>query len=335
MLRLIEEEPDMSRLQPRGFFPFAFALFLFSTLFCIANEVADGQANGLERTENGGSARPVTIPLTIKVKGTPREVELQTVDLIVTEDGDPQTILSIRAIGTNSPLNVFVLIQDDVVSSIGTEMRSLATFIRKLPRGSRVSVGYLRTGTLQVRQKFTTDLDRAAKSLRIPLGVGSAAPYNPYVEVIEALKRFDSQPAGRRAILLVSDGLDISRGTSSIAVVQSLDLQRAIMEAQRRGVAIYSFFAPTTTSLGNNALLSHAQSSLQRLSDETGGRAFFQGLGVPTSFEPYIEELNSALDRQIALTYLSTHPKKGFHRVKISSSRPDVEVNYPAGYTRR
>lgn len=331
----IEEVIDMSRLRPRRVFLFVFTFLVLSTSFCLATGVAEAQSNGLERTENRAAGKPVTIPLTIKVKGTPREVELQTVDLIVTEDGDPQTILSIRAIGTNSPLNVFVLIQDDVVSSIGSEIRSLAAFIRKLPRGSRVSVGYLRAGTLQVRQKFTTDLERSAKSLRIPLGVGSAAPYNPYVEVIEALKRFDSQPTGRRAILLVSDGLDISRGVSSISIGQSLDLQRAISEAQRRGVAIYSFFAPTTISLGNNAMQSYAQSSLQRLSDETGGRAFFQGFGIPTSFEPFIKELTSVLDRQIALTYLSTHPGKGFHRVKINSSRPDVDVNYPSGYTRR
>ena len=290
--------------------------------------------NGIER-DNAKPARPVTIPLTIKVKGTPREIELQTVDLTVTEDGDPQTILSIRALGTNSPLNLFILIQDDVVSSIGLEMRPLAEFIQKLPRGSRVSIGYVRTGTLQVRQKFTADLERAAKSLRIPQGVASAAPYNPYVEVIEALKRFDSQPAGRRAILLVSDGLDLSRGVSSSTAGQSLDLQRAIAEAQRRGVAIYSFFAPTTISLGNMMLLTNAQSSLQRLSDETGGQAFFQGRGTPTSFEPFIEELTSTLDRQIALTYLSTHPDEGFHRVKIRSSRPDVDVNYPTGYRRR
>lgn len=293
------------------------------------------QSNGNSSRENLRDARPVTIPLTIKVKGTPREVELQTVDLTVTEDGDPQTILSIRALGTNSPLNLFLLIQDDVVPSIGLEIRPLAEFVRNLPRGSRVSIGYVRTGTLQVRQKFTPDLERAAKSLRIPQGVAGVAPYNPYVEVIEALKRFDSQPTGRRAILLVSDGLDISRGVSSSSPGQSLDLQRAISEAQRRGVAIYSFFAPTTISQGNMLLLANAQSSLQRLSDETGGQAFFQGRGVPTSFELFIEELTATLDRQIALTYLSTHPGRGFHRVKISSSRPDVDVNYPTGYTRR
>lgn len=311
-----------------------FELVVVVALLSVDPLRACGQSNGSPVRDIPPPARPVTIPLTIRVKGTPREVELQTVDLTVTEDGDPQTILSIRAMGTNSPLNLFVLIQDDVVSSIGLEMKPLGNFIRTLPRGSRVSIGYLRTGTLQVRQKFTTDLERAAKALRIPVGLSSAAPYNPYIEVVEALKRFDSQPAGRRAILVVSDGLDISRGVSSIAPSQSLDLQRAITEAQRRSVAIYSFFAPTATSLGNVALLGNAQSSLQRLSDETGGRAFFQGLGTPTSFEPFIEELNSALDRQIALTYLSTHPRKGFHRVRISSSRPDVDVNYPTGYNR-
>lgn len=328
------EEPHMSRVQMHGGLLVGL-LFCLVASFSVTTQVAVSQSSGSDNTANRRFARPVTIPLTIKVKGIAREVELQTVDLTVTEDGDPQTILSIRAMGTNSPLNLFVLIQDDVVSSVGLEIQPLGSFIRGLPRGSRVSTGYIRTGTLQVRQKFTMDLDRAAKSLRIPHGVDSAAPYNPFVEVIEALRRFDSQPAGRRAILLVSDGLDISRGVSSSAPGQSLDLQRAITEAQRRSVAIYSFFAPTTTSLGNTILLTNAQSSLQRLSDETGGRAFFQGRGIPTSFEPFIKELTSALDRQIALTYLSTHPDKGFHRVKISSSRPDVEVNYPAGYTRK
>lgn len=304
-------------------------------ILCGAGQQAAAQPAVNSGNGTAVSARPVTIPLTIRVKGTPREVELQSVDLAVTEDGDPQTILSIRAMGSNSPLNLIVLIQDDVVSSIGLEIKPLAEFIRRLPKGSRVSVGYLRTGTLQVRQKFTQDLEKAAKALRPPLGVASAAPYNPYVEVIEALRRFDSQPAGRRAILLVSDGLDISRGISSSSAGQSLDLERAINEAQRRSVAIYAFFAPTTTSLTSSSLMSNAQGSLQRLSDDTGGRAFFQGLGIPTSFEPFIKELSSALDRQIALTYLSTHPTKGFHRVKIRSSRNDVEVNYPAGYTRK
>jgi len=234
--------------------------------------------------------------------------------------------------GNNSPINLLVLIQDDVVSSVALEIKPLAEFITKLPRGSRVSVGYLRTGSLQIRQKFTSDLEKAARSLRSPLGVAIAAPYNPYVELVDALKRFDSQPAGRRAVLMVSDGVDVSRGFDSS--FQSVDLDRAISEAQRRAVAVYAFFAPTVAAAGNGSLIPNGQSLLQKLSDQTGGHAFFQGFSAPTSFDPFIRELSAALDRQIALTYLSTHPKKGFHRIKIVSLTPDVELNYPTGYKR-
>jgi len=324
----------MSRVQIRqaacGAFAIFSAFFLSSVSLTAVAQVRSGSAgNGI-----GVTARPVTIPLTIRVKGAvpTGELELKTVDFTVSEDGDPQTPLSIRTMGANWPLNLFVLIQDDVISSIGPEMRPLAEFIRRLPRGSRVSVGYLRTGTLQVRQKFTADLDRAAKALRPPVGLASTAPYNPYVEVIEALRRFDSQPAGRRAILLVSDGLDISRGVEPGG--QTLDLERAINQAQRRSVAIYAFFAPTVTSQGNPTLIASAQSGLNRLADDTGGRAYFQGFGAPISFVPFLKDLRASLDMQIALTYLSTHPQKGFHRVKIVSSTPGVDVTYPAGYRR-
>ena len=107
-------------------------------------------------------AKPVTIPLAVRVKGIKPEPELQMIDLTVSEDGEPETILSIRAQGTSSPLSLAVLIQDDVVQSIANEIKSLADFIQGLPRGSRVLVGYLRAGSLQVRQKFTNDLEKAA-----------------------------------------------------------------------------------------------------------------------------------------------------------------------------
>lgn len=308
-----------------------------SILFISDAESAFAQPpSGSGGNGTGVTARPVTIPLTIRVKGAApaSELDLKIVDFTVTEDGEPQTPISIRAMGSNWPLNLFVLIQDDVVSSVGLEIKPLAEFIRRLPRGSRVSVGYLRTGTLQVRQRFTSDLERAAKALRPPVGLASTAPFNPYVEVIEALKRFDSQPAGRRAILLVSDGMDISRGLDFGSGGQTLDLERAVTQAQQRSVAVYAFFAPTVTSSGNMSLMANAQNSLKRLADDTGGRAYFQGFGAPTSFVPFLKDLKESLDMQIALTYLSTHPKKGFHRVKITSSTPGVDVVYPSGYRR-
>ena len=285
--------------------------------------------NGTSR----GAGKPVTVPVSIRVKEEV-ELELQNIDLSVHEDGEPQTIISIRGIGTNSPITIAVLIQEDLVPSVGTEIKALADFIRKLPKGSRVMVGYLRTGSLQVKQKFTNELERAANALRPPAGFESVSPYNPYVEVIEALKKFESQPSGRRAILLVSDGLDISRGVDSSSPTQSIDLQRAINESQRRGVAIYGFYAPTQVTAANPSLGGNAQSSLLRLSEETGGMAFFQGTGAPVSFEPFIRELDISLQKQAALTFLSTHLKKGFHRLEVKSATPGVRVSYPSGYMR-
>ncbi len=321
----------------RRLHPIAFNLALLISLVVLAPAVfaqAPVSANGT--TASRSSGRPVTIPLTIKINSRQLESEneLQNIDLTVSEDGEPQTILSLRGVGTNSPITLAVLIQEDLVPSVGNEVKSLAEFIRNLPKGSRVMIGYLRTGSLQTKQKFTTDLEKAANALRPPSGFANSGPYNPYVEVIEALRKFDSQPLGRRAILLVSDGLDISRGVDSSAPTQSIDLQRAVNESQRRSVAIYGVYAPTIAASASPLLAANAQSSLLRLSNETGGHAFFQGTGVPVSFDPFLRELAVSLDKQIALTFLSTHLNKGFHRIEVRSVTPGVRVTYPTGYVR-
>ncbi len=294
--------------------------------------------SGSRSKKDHGQVRPVTIPITPRLKGLKQlhdEEFIALGDVIVKEDGEERKVLSTRGIGT-SPLALAVLIQDDVVSSISNEIKGIGDFIRTLPRGSRVMVGYIKSGSLQVRQKFTTDLEKAVRALRIPISSATAAPFNPYIEIIEGLKRFESLPSGRRAMLVVTDGLDTSRGLSSSSAGLSVDLQRAIREAQRRSVAVYSFYAPTVTATGgrNQFLVSNAQSSLERLSDESGGRAFFQGTGVPVSFDPFLRELGESLFSQLAVTFLSTSSEKGFHKLEVVLEGTDVKIDYPAGYTR-
>lgn len=320
-------------------------LLLLLALACVADvdakrRNADGQkgdGNGARRAEVSRSVRSVTIPVTLKLKDErPASEELRVLNLTVTEDGERQEILSTRSAADRAPLALTLLVQDDLASPIGLEIRGLADFIRSLPQGSHVQVGYLRSGSLQLRQKFTTDLERAAKALRVPIGSPSAAPYNPYVQIYDSLKRYGGVPLGtRRAVLVISDGLDLSRGFDSSSPTQSVDLDRAIGEAQRRSVAIYGIYAPTAGQGGNRSLVSNAQGSLQRLTDETGGKAFFQGTGAPVSIAPFLREVSDRLARQFALTYLSTHANKGFHRIKIDSPDNDAELIYPVGYTRK
>jgi VWFA-related protein len=308
-------------------------LLVVLLLASILASVGFGQETDKRRQDD--KVRTVTIPISIFTKKEQKENRaeefVQAGDLKISENGNDQIILSIRSV-TSTPLALAVLIQDDLSSDTNLKLDEIRKFIRGLPRGSRVMVAYLRAGTIQIRQKFTEDLEKAAKSLRILAGNG-AAPSSPYQGVEEALKRFDALPAGRRAILLVSDGLDISRGIESSSPAQSLDLDRAILRAQRKSVAVYSFYSPASaTDGGNSILVLNGQGSLERLSDETGGRAFFQGSIAPISFEPFFDDLNLALNRQFALTYLSTHLKKGYHKIKVSSTNADVEIEHPRGY---
>jgi hypothetical protein len=205
------------------------------------------------------------------------------------------------AVRVREPLNIAILIQDDLTSRVGNELGVTRQFIRSLPAGSRVMIGYITAGSLQVRQPFTTDLNRAANSLRIPIASTSASAYNPYVEVIEALKKFDSSWKGHSAVLLISDGLDTSHGFDATAAGDTLDIDRTIKEANRRSVAIYSFYAPSVGLTSRSHLAaSFGQSSLNRVSHDTGGKAFFQGTTGFVTFDSYFSRLTQELNRVYA-----------------------------------
>lgn len=197
-----------------------------------------------------------------------------------------------------TPINIAILIQDDLISRVGNEIGVTKDFIRALPQGSRVMVGYITSGALQVRQPFTTDLNRAANSLRIPIASTSASPYNPYVEVIDAMKKFDSSWREPKAVLLISDGLDTSHGFDSTAAGHTLDIDRTIREANRREIAIYSFYAPSVGLTSRSYVAaSYGQSSLNRISHDTGGKAFFQGTTGFVTFDSYFTRLRQELNR--------------------------------------
>lgn len=307
---------------------------VFLLLVLIFAGIGFGQSSNLKRQDD--KVRTMTIPISIFTRKEQKENRaeefVQAGDLQVLENGDDQVILSIRTV-SNTPLAVAILIQEDLSSEANLKLNEIRNFITDLPPGSRVMVAYLRAGTIQVRQKFTEDLEKAAKSIRIISGSDTLAPSSPYQGVEEVLNRFDALPTGRRAVLLISDGLDVSRGIQNSFPTQSIDLDRAILRAQRKSVAVYSFYSPASlTASGNSTLVSSGQGSLNRLSEETGGRAFFQGSIAPISFEPFFNDLRMALTRQFALTFLSTHMKKGYYKLKVLSTNPEVKIEHPRGY---
>jgi len=206
-----------------------------------------------------------------------------------------------RAGKVYEPVNLAILIQDDVTSQVSNEIADTRNFIRSLPNGSKVMVGYITAGSLQVSQPFTTNMDEAAKSLRMPRSSTSASPYNPYVGVVEALRKFDASSNARNAVLLISDGLDTSHGFDASSAGNTVDLHRAIKRANDRNVAVYAFYAPTVGLTSRNWLAaSYGQSSLNRLANDTGGKAFFQGSTGFVSFDSHFRGLVRRLNERSA-----------------------------------
>jgi len=193
-----------------------FLAFTFSLLVVFGLMPAFGQKSA---DTNKGDVRTVTIPISIFSKNELKQDQMQEfvqVDrLIVKEDKDEQTVLSIRSVET-TPLSLAVLLQEDLSQEINLQLKDLREFVKTLPRGSRVMVAYVHGGSLKIRQRFTDNLQKAAEAIQI-LGA-SPSSNGPFEGVEAATNYFDALPTGRRAIILISDGLDSSRGLSAARI---------------------------------------------------------------------------------------------------------------------
>jgi|HubBroStandDraft_6_1064221.scaffolds.fasta_scaffold48023_4 VWFA-related protein len=300
-------------------------------LFSSINIRAERPANNQDPAAQAGG-RDVTIPVTIEKKNNKERAAaggLKADDFSIREKDRPQTIVSVTSAAQAPPI-IEILIQDDLTSRLDNEIRGIKAFITGLPEGSRIMTGYVTAGTLNVAQTFTTDRQRAAGSLRIVRGPGSGSPYDPYIELSEALRLFDSQPAGRRVVLFISDGLDTSHGFWDADPNQSMDLSRAIRDAQERGVAVFSFFAPGVQTRRVSMATNFGQGSLDKLTSETGGDAMFEGTTLVT-FSPFLKQLQEELDSQYLITYHSVNIGAGFRPITVSTEN-GVKMLYPKGY---
>jgi VWFA-related protein len=314
-------------------------LALFAAIGAAAQEPTPTPSKKQKNQSQDKKVRTMTIPISIfskeELKENAMSEFIEAGNIFIKEDGDQQSILSMRSV-SNTPLYLSVIIQDDLESVVNLELKNIANFIRKLPKGSRVMVGYLRAGGLQIRQKFTEDLEKASSSLRILGGSSAVSTGDPYDGLGSALDRYEALPTGRRAVIFISDGFDSTSGIGGSTSRDSVTLERAISKAQRRGIAVYSIYSAgaLTRNAGPTVVLG-AQGALNKLADETGGKAFFQGTSTPVNYDRFLLDLDVTLTRQFALTYLSTHINKGYHRVEVYSSNPEIKIEHPKGYRYR
>jgi hypothetical protein len=224
--------------------------------------------------------------------------------------------------GDRAGLELFLLLDDASGSSLGSQLEDLRRFINSQPPTTKIGVGYMRNGTVDVVQNLTEDHTKAAKSLRLPFG-DAGVNASPYFSVAELIKRWPEAPE-RREILMVSDGIDRygPGGTSDPYVDQ------AVEQAQRGGIVIFSIYIPGAGHFGHSFWrINWGQNYLSQLSDETGGESFYLGSGPPVSFSPYLDDLGRRLLHQYLLTFLAKPVKKsGMQSVKLRTEVSNAEL---------
>lgn len=205
-----------------------------------------------------------------------------------------------------SGAQIAILIDDGLRESVGRELNSLRDFANGLPEGTQIYIGYMRNGTVETAQPFTTDHAAAASRFRLPIGAPGISA-SPYFCLSEFVKHWPSTSTGpsARFVMMITNGVDPYNGSTSILNQNSPYVQAAIEDAQRAGVAVSSLYYGDAGIRGGRANFS-GQSYLQQVADGTGGRSYYEGTGNPVSMAPFLAKFQHSVSE----TYIASFPAK-------------------------
>jgi hypothetical protein len=249
----------------------------------------------------------------------------------------------IPAQDNNAALQLMILIDDTLDTSVGNNLNDLKEFISAQPASTIIGVGYISNAGVNVAQNFTPDKDLAVKAIRLPRGNFSTMD-SPYLSLISLVKGWPQQNV-RRVVLMVTDGIDRLRGEQPQASrlgpnfgpvyhsmpTISLDATSASEISQRYNVLVFSLYALGVGRAGRSSWdLNVGLSGLTKIADETGGECFSLGTSQLVSFKPYIDRFQKMLNNQYYVVFQALPKKKpGLQRVKIETELSNSELLAP------
>ena len=246
--------------------------------------------------------------------------DLDKQNLKLLENSRLQTITNF-ARETDLPLTIAVLI--DTSTSIRDrfkfEQQAAIDFLYRTLR-PRKDKALLITfdSAIELVQDFTDNAEALAKAIRqVRPGGGTKMFDGIYLACQEKLKG----ESGRKIMILISDGDD---NLSLETLAGTLEM------AQKSDVSI---FAISTNSSGFFGITApKADKVLKRLSEDTGGRAFFpfKAEDLSESFQDISAELRS----QYSMAYRSSNPARdgSFRSIRIETDRKNLRVKARKGY---
>jgi VWFA-related protein len=212
-------------------------------------------------------------------------------DFRVTEDGREVNVVDFQAPQTRELIpTTLVLVVDrsksmEEENRIGGLKRAVASFLEKLPEGSKIAV--IAFGSeIDRLSTFTTDRGRIKEAVDALEPDGSTCFYDAVADSLEMLK----SESGRRAVLALTDGEDTSSHTAN--------LESVIASARRLGLPVY------TLGLGSEDEIESRD--LRRLATSTRGQ-YYPARSADQLREIY-EQIAERIRSSYTLLYQSDHP---------------------------
>jgi Ca-activated chloride channel family protein len=284
--------------------------------------------------EEGVTSRVVRVPVTVLDKKGQPVIGLTKNDFLVTEEKRPVQFDFLGEVKELEKLPIFVGVLMDTSSStsgkLGFEKEAAKNFLYTVTRTRKDNAAFATfDDEVSLRQDFTKNLELLEKAIDAVKKPGTQTSlYDAVWQFCDEKMRGVNSP--RRALVVITDGDD----TYSRA-----KLDDAIAMAQRTDTIIFAistkggFTGSSVPGVEANTVKDSGDKELDRLSEQTGGRAFFTGdmLALERAFKKIGEELRS----QYLLTYRPEGPfDGGYRRIEVKVATGDgYKINAKRGYT--
>jgi hypothetical protein len=230
--------------------------------------------------------------------------------------------------GERSGLQLVVLLDDSSRGNLGLQLNDIRSFITGLPPNAQVAIGYMRNGTPNLVQNFTSDHAQAVKALRLPSGIPGVNG-SPYFCISALVKHWPGGDSNaRREVIMVTDGVD--RYSGGRFDPEDPYVLAATSDAQKAGVIVYSIYYRGAGHFDQNQMVTDGgQNYLTQLTGSTGGKVYLEGFGNPVSFAPFLSDIQRKLQNQYELSFVST-AKPGLQSIRVKTSQPNTSLEFPS-----
>jgi len=242
-------------------------------------------------------------------------------DFSVYEDNKKQELVNFSR-EANLPLTIAVLIDtsQSVAPKLKFEQEAAINFFQSvLKEKDRAMLVDFDSGVSLV-QDFTNDSNKLAKQIRTLRAAGGTALYDAiYLSCDEKLIR----ETGRKAVVILSDGEDMSSKTS---------FERALEMALRAEATIYAISVSRGGFFGVGSGSKEGDRVLERLTQETGGRVFFPF--KVEELEGAFQQISRELRSQYNLGYFSANTARdgSYRKIEIRLVEKGLRLRYRRGY---